>query len=76
MAWQEILQSCMEHMLAQWGPTQALEAAVCRCEAGAAAVLGHSLNAKPQPLWSLFSVQPMHAYASWLEVLAMLLRKT
>ena len=76
MAWQEILQNCMEHLLTRWDPTEALEAAVCRCEAGAAAVLGHSLNAKPQPLWSLFSVQPMHAYASWLEVLAMLLRKT
>ena len=43
----------MEQSLAQWDPTEALEAAVCRCEAGAAAVLGHSLDAKPQPLWWL-----------------------
>lgn len=75
-AWQEILQNCMEHLLTRWDPTEALEAAVCRCEAGAAAVLGHSLDAKPQPLWWLFSVQPMRAYASWIEILVMLLRKT
>ena len=76
MSWQETLQSCMENSLARWDPAQALEAAVCRCEAGTAAVLGHSLNTKPQPLWWMFSVQPMCAYASWLEILAMLLRKT
>ena len=75
-AWQEILQNCMEQLLTRWDPTEVLEAAVCRCEAGAAAVLGHSLDAKPQPLWWLFSVQPTHAYSSWLEILAMLLRKT
>ena len=66
----------MEQSLARWDPTEALEAAVCRCEAGAAAVLGHSLDAKPQPLWWLFSVPPMRAYSSWLEILAILLRKT
>lgn len=66
----------MEKLLKRWDPAQALEIAVCRCEAGAAAMLDHSLDAKPQLLWWLFSLQPTRAYTSWTEILAVLLRRS
>ncbi|XP_021257629.1 uncharacterized protein LOC110401160 [Numida meleagris] len=75
-AWEEIMCTCLESSLSRFDSARNLELAVCRYEAGAAAVLGHSLSAKPQPLWWLFSTQLTRAYTSWLEILAMLLRKS
>lgn len=57
-AWHEILQCCMVQSLARWDPNLDLEVAATRCEAGTTAILGHTLDAKPRPLWWLFSVQP------------------
>lgn len=57
-AWHEILQCCMGQSLARWDPNLDLEVAATRCEAGTTAILGHTLDAKPRPLWWLFSVQP------------------
>ena len=74
-AWKEITESCCQSALSRYDPGRELEVAACKCESGAAAVIGHDLGAKPQPLWWHFSVQPTRAYSSWLEILARLLRK-
>lgn len=74
-AWREILLSCMDAELTHFNPIWTLEVAMTCNEVGAAAVMGHALGARPEPLWWLFSVQPTQAFTSWLEVLATLLRK-
>lgn len=75
IAWKEILEAAMTKALARWDPALPLEGAVARCQQGAAAVLGHNLGARPQPLCWQFSAQPTRAFLPWLELLACLLRK-
>nr|CAF25164.1 pseudo [Avian endogenous retrovirus EAV-HP] len=74
-AWDEIVTSCLHTALSQYNCKKELEVAVCKCDSGATGLLGQDLGAKPQPLWWNYSVQPVHAFTSWLEVLAKLICK-
>lgn len=69
------LRSCMDTKIIRFNPTWTLEVFVTHSEARVAAVMGHALSTRPEPLWWLFSVQQTQAFTSWLEILATLLRK-